>query len=344
MSAPILVSYEILEQRTRAALLEAGAGEESAAAAVKAMMHASSIGVDSHGVRLAAHYARAIKGGRINGKPNIAIRQTAASSAVVDADNALGHHAGYVAISKAVELARDNGVGAVGVIHSSHFGAAGAYAREAAEAGMIGFATANSDSIVVPFQGKENFHGTNPIAFGAPSGEERPWLLDMATSSVPMNRMLLYKSLGVSLPPGVAVDKDGSPTTDPAKGDKLLPMGGVDFAFKGAALAGLATVFSAVLQGTTLDHQMIPMVGGDDYSTPRNMGQFYMAINPKNFGGEEIFVAGMRTYLQALRSVPAQDGAEILAPGDREWRVEKERARDGIPIDPDTAAFLNITA
>ncbi len=307
------------------------------------MMHASRIGVDSHGVRLAAHYARVLRGGRVNGTPNITIRQTGASAAVVDGDNALGHHGSYVAIGKAIELARESGVGAVGLIRSSHFGAAGAYARVAAEAGMIGLATANSDSIVVPFQGKEAFHGTNPIAVAAPSGGERPWLLDMATSSVPMNRMHLYKSLGVSLPPGVAVDSAGAPTTDPAAGDKLLPMGGVDFAFKGAALAGLATLLSAILQGTTLDHDMLQMVGGDDYSTPRGMGQFFLAIDPKNFGGEAVFLAGMRAYLQALRAVPPHDGAEVLAPGDREWRVEQERARTGIPIDPDTADFLGLS-
>ena len=29
-----------------------------------------------------------------------------------------------------------------------------------------------------------------------------------------------------------------------------------------------------------------------------------------------------------------------MAPGDREWQVEAERERDGVPLDPDTAAFL----
>lgn len=196
MSLQTLVAPDLLEARVENALRNAGAAQGSAAAAVRAMMHASLIGVDSHGVRLVVHYDRVLRGGRVNGTPNLSVRRTAAATAVVDGDNALGHHAAYVAMDKAIELARESGIGAVGVIRSSHFGAAGAYARVAAEAGMIGFATTNSDKVVAPFQGREPFHGTNPLAFAAPSGGARPWLLDMATSSIPLNRLLLCKSLG----------------------------------------------------------------------------------------------------------------------------------------------------
>jgi LDH2 family malate/lactate/ureidoglycolate dehydrogenase len=120
----------------------------------------------------------------------------------------------------------------------------------------------------------------------------------------------------------------------------LLPLGGADFGFKGAALAGVATVLAAVLQGAALDHAMLPMVGGPDMATPRAMGQFCLAIEPGLFGGREVFESGMRAYLAALRASPAREGGEVMAPGDREWRVEAERERDGIPVDPETAAFL----
>lgn len=342
MSVQTLVAPELLEARVETALRNAGASQASSAAAVRAMMHASHIGVDSHGVRLVVHYDRVLRGGRVNGTPSMTVSKTAAATAIVDGDNALGHYAAYVAMETAIELARESGIGAVGVVNSSHFGAAGAYARVAAEAGMIGFATTNSDSVVAPFQGREAFHGTNPLAFAAPSGGERPWLLDMATSSIPLNRLLLFKSLGASLPEGVAVDEAGQPTTDPSAGKTLLPLGGADFAFKGAALAGVATLLSAILQGMTLDHAFIPMVGGEDYSTPRQMGHFLLAIDPDRFGGRDIFHAGMAAYLEALRGAPAQEGAEVLAPGDREWRVEAERLSTGIPVDPDTAAFLEL--
>jgi len=333
-----------LSARLTERLLAAGACAASTAAAVRALLHASRIGVDSHGARLVSHYDEVLRKGRVNGKPQLAVRRTAAATAVVDGDNGLGHLAGYRAMDEAIALAREVGIGAVGVVRSSHYGAAGAYALAAAEAGMVGFATTNTDAVVTLFGSSAPFHGTNPLAFAAPSGGERPWLLDMATSSIPLNRVFLYRALGRGLPEGVAADAGGEPTNDAHAATMLLPLGGTDFGFKGAGLAGVATVLSAVLTGMTLDHAMIPMVATDDKQTPRGMGHFCLAIDPERFGGAAVFEAGMRAYLDAVRGAPARPGETVMAPGDREWRVEAERARDGIPIDPDTAAFLGFEA
>jgi len=342
MKQPVRVPGDVLAERLSAALRDAGASADSAAATVRALMHASSLGVDSHGARLVEHYCTVLASGRINRSPQLRVDRRGAAAAVVDGDDGLGHHAAYRAMAEAVGLAREAGIGAVGVVRSSHFGAAGAYARAGGEAGMVAFATTNADRLVALHGGAAPFHGTNPLAFGAPSGGERPWLLDMATSSIPFNRVFLYRSLGLTLPEGVAAAATGVPTRDPRAVGMLLPLGGADFGFKGAALAGVATLFSAVLQGAALDHEMIRMVGGDDMTTPRGMGHFVMAIDPAFFGGAAVFAEGMRRYLAALRAAPARPGEAVMAPGDREWRVEAERARDGIPLDPDTAAFLGL--
>jgi ureidoglycolate dehydrogenase (NAD+) len=343
MTEAILVSAEILAARLLRVLTETGASAESAEAATKAMMHASRIGIDSHGVRLVAHYVAVLKSGRLNPRPSIVTRRTAAATAVVDGDDGLGHLTGYRAMEAAVEIARDSGIGAVGAIRSSHFGAAGAYAIVAAERGMVGFATTNGDSIVAPFAAAEAFHGTNPLAFAAPVAGEKPWLFDMATSSIPFNRVLLFRSLQKLLPEAVAADTSGAPTQDAQAAEMLMPLGGAGFGFKGAGLAGVATLLSAVLMGMTLDHAMIPMIGAEDVQTPRGMGHFFLAIDPERFGGSALFASGMRAYLEALRSVPPNaEGQAVMAPGDREWRIEAQRLQDGIPIDPETAAFLGL--
>ena len=337
----ILLAHDDLAAHVAASLRGAGVSDESTAATVRALMHASSVGVDSHGVRLVPHYCRAVAGGRVNGTPSVTVRRTGAATAIVDGDDGLGHLTGYRAAETAIEIARESGMGAVGAIRSSHFGAAGAYALAIAEAGMVGFATTNSDSLVGLFTGQKPFHGTNPLAFAAPVAGEKPWLFDMATSSIPYNRILLYRSLGRALPENVAADIDGVPTTDAQAAEMLLPVGGADFGFKGAALAGVATLLSAILMGTTLDHAMLAM-GGDEIGTPRNMGHFFFAIDPARFAGVDAFAAGMRAYLDALRAAPAVEGGKVMAPGDREWTVQLQRQRDGIPVDPDTAAFFGL--
>ena len=133
---------------------------------------------------------------------------------MLDADGALGHLACYRAMEEAVDIARTHGIGAVTIKRMSHMGAAGAYALWAAEQGHIGLLTANSDAAVRLHDGRDAFHGTSPIAIGAPAPGQRPWLMDMATSAVPFNRVLLYRSLGITLPAGVAVDETGRPTTN----------------------------------------------------------------------------------------------------------------------------------
>jgi len=110
MNDIILVSEHSLEGRTFAALRDAGADERSARAATRAMMHASRLGIDSHGVRLTPHYARVLRSGRVNPHPKLESRRTAAASAVVDADNGLGHPAAYAGMELAGELAKETGI------------------------------------------------------------------------------------------------------------------------------------------------------------------------------------------------------------------------------------------
>lgn len=339
-SKQVLVNKEDLAGRVLDALIGAGASQRSAEAAVRAMMHASLIGVDSHGVRLTEHYCRMLGGGRLNSNPQLQVRRTAAASAMIDADNGLGHYAAFKAVETGIEIAREAGMAGIGIEHSSHLGAAGAYAVAGAEQGFITFATTNTDAMVSLFHGAERFHGTNPLALAAPVPDGRPWLLDMATSSIPMNRVLLNRSLGVELPEGVAADAQGQATTDPHKAEMLLPLGGEGFGYKGAGLAGVATMFAALLTGTTLDPDFIPMYGTDNISEPRNMGHFVMVIDPDKFIGAPLFAAAMQGYLGVLRGAKAQQGKQVMAPGDREWAEHDKRSKDGVPIDPDTAKFL----
>ena len=337
----ILVPAAALEQRVLDALTEAGASTASAAAAVRALMHASRVGVDSHGVRLVEHYCRMLAGGRINKNPQLQVRRTAASSAMLDGDDGLGHYAAYHAVETGIAMARETGVAAIGIEHSSHLGAAGAYAVAGAEQGFITFATTNTDAMVALFDGAQRFHGTNPLAFAAPVPGARPWLLDMATSSIPMNRVLLHRSLGVELPPGVAADAKGVSITDPAQVEMLLPLGGEAYGYKGAGLAGVATLFSALLTGTTLDPDFIPMYGTENVHEPRNMGHFVLVIDPGKFIGGALFGQAIARYLMSLRDAPARPGGSApMAPGDREWAEAERRNQEGIPIDPDTARFL----
>lgn len=337
------VSLTDLDRFCREVLTACGADEATSDATTRALMHATRCGVDSHGVRLLGHYIKALEGGRLNKSPEI--RRVSGFSAVetLDGDHAQGAVPAYAAMTRAIELARQFGIGAVGIRNNSHFGAAGAYSIEAARQGLIGLSFCNSDSFVRLHDGASRFHGTNPISMAVPIEGEDPWLLDMATSAVPFNRVLLYRSTGATLPDGVASDAAGIDTTNANLTEMLAPVGAA-FGFKGAALAGIAEIFSAVLTGMKLSFDIAPM-NSDDMHSPRHLGAFVMAILPEAFGDRATFEAGMKHYVETLRSSPARDGASVMAPGDREWKVARHRDAHGVELDPATReAFLALSA
>jgi LDH2 family malate/lactate/ureidoglycolate dehydrogenase len=336
----IRVEAVALEAFCRSVLLAVGVDDATAEAATRAMMHGSRFGIDSHGVRLLPHYVDVLSAGRVNPRPMMRFVTEFGAIATLDADHGHGALAAYKAMARAVDLATRLGIGAVAIRNTSHFGPAGAYALAAAEAGLIGLAVCNTDSFVRLHEGAERLHGTNPIAVAVPVDGDRPWLFDMATSAVPYNRVQLYKSLRRQLPSGVASDADGRDTRDPESVQMLAPLGG-EFGFKGAGLAGLVEILSAILTGMKLSFDILPM-SGPDRSTPRGMGAFVLAIQPSAFLDAAAFQGGMRRYLTRLRGSRPAAGGTVMAPGDREWAEAEHRELTGIPMDPATVdAFVN---
>jgi ureidoglycolate dehydrogenase (NAD+) len=328
---PLRASSDQISEFATNALMAAGTQLEAAQSVANALTETSLRGVDSHGIRLLLHYIKGVKGGRINPNPQLAFSRTGGGTGIVDGDNGFGHHASYFAIDRAVALAQETGVGAVSVINSSHFGAAGSYVLRAAHQGLVGLGFCNSDSFVLAHDGLHSFHGTNPIAFAAPVPGEEPFLLDMATSVVPWNRVQDYLMEGLSLPPDVTVDSTGEPTIDPAQSDALLPLGGTIFGFKGAGLASMIEILCAVMTGSPCCSRL-PAMKGPDFSTPRHMGQFFLAIDYRRFISHEVYEAGMQGYLRDLRGQSAKTGRRVMAPGDREWSIKEERKQHGIPV------------
>ncbi len=327
-------SKDVLAAFSMDLLTAAGANRESAEAATWAVMHASLHGIDSHGIRLLPWYADCLKTGLAKGSPNIAVNHPRRAAALVDADGGMGHIATYRAMDEACALARDCGIGMAAVVNSTHFGAAGAYALAAADAGFIGFITANSGAFVIPHGGTKPIHGTSPIALAAPNPGGNAFLLDMATSSIPWNKVLRFRTEGLTLPPDVAVGFDGAFTADPHAAVALAPVGGRDYGYKGAALAGLAEVLGGVLTGMRLSIEQDGLALADT-----RMGHFVMAIDPTLFMTMESFAARLTAYLDAFKSQPG-----TYAAGGPEWERRRRREAEGIPLPDGLHAELRACA
>lgn len=325
-------------------LLHAGGADAASAAAVaRAVVDASSRGVDTHGVRLVPWYLELLAGGTINGNPNVTFTRKAAAVGHVDADNGFGHLASFRAVEEGLRLADDAGVAAVTVGRSSHHGASGVYALAAARAGYAAIVVTHADPAVVPFGGTRAFYGTNPIAFAVPAPGEEPMLLDMATSAIPFNRVFLRRATGTPLPPEVARDENGALTTDPWAARAVVPVGGANFGYKGAGLAAMVDILSSAFTGMGHGFTLEPPARSDN-TQPMRVGHFVLILKPAIFQALTSFDATVGAFLTDLRAQPAMTRHKVMAPGDVEKAEAARRAAEGIPVDAVTWAALKSAA
>lgn len=240
----------------------------------------------------------------------------------------------YRAMDEACAVARDCGIGMASVINSTHFGAAGAYTIAAAAAGFIGFVTSNSCAYVVPHGGSKPIHGTSPISLAAPNPNGNPFLLDMATSAFPWNKVLRYRTEGLELPTGIAVDGTGRFVTDPHKAVALAPVGGAEFGFKGAGLAGVAEILGGILCGMRLSAEQDRGALADT-----GLGHFVMAIDPALFMPMAAFGDRLKGYFDGFQKEPG-----IHPAGGPEWERRRQRDAGGIPLPEGLYAELKAAA
>jgi LDH2 family malate/lactate/ureidoglycolate dehydrogenase len=330
---------EAVESFLAQLLTGAGASPESAAATARALTDASSRGVDTHGIRLTPHYLRGLAGGRINPLPKVTVTRLSAAAAHVDADDGLGHLASYRAIEVGIELARKAGLAAVAVGRSTHNGASGCYTLAAARQGFAALGMTNADAIVAPHDGVKAFFGTNPISFAVPVAGGQPLLLDMATSSIPLNRVLLRRDTGSPLPPEVAIDAAGEMTLDPFAAAALMPLGGAGYGYKGAGLAVMVDILCSAFTGM-LHGARLPSFSSAAVTRPARLGHFFLVFDPGVFQSESGFQERMEEFLGDLRGQAARPGQKVMAPGDPEWAELADRTAHGVPIDAATWAAL----
>ncbi|HVV14868.1 MAG TPA: Ldh family oxidoreductase [Candidatus Paceibacterota bacterium] len=172
-------------------------------------------------------------------------------SALVDGGGAAGPLAAQFALDKAISLAKETGVGIVGLNNTfSSVGVMGFYARKMAQANLISIVSASSPRAIVPAGGIEPAFGTNPIAFGFPT-EEYPIVFDMASSAITWYGLVRAKALGQKLPENVAIDKEGNITTDPeaAMAGAILPF---DRSYKGSGLAMVVELLAGAFTGASV--------------------------------------------------------------------------------------------
>jgi L-2-hydroxycarboxylate dehydrogenase (NAD+) len=329
-----------------------GVAPEDAATTADVLVAADLRGIDSHGVARLARYVNGLKTELMVAQPRERVVLETPTTATVDAGAGLGQPVSFRAMTLAIQKATEYGCGFVTVRNSNHYGIAGYYAMMALEQDMIGMSMTNAAVLVVPTFARDAMYGTNPIALAVPAGQERPFVLDMATSTVPRGKLEVYDRLEKPIPLGWATDERGVPTADvrcvldnfvQRAGGGLLPLGGAGEEFsghKGYGVGLLVEILSAVLPGAAFLTSVYPRDAAG-HPLPANLGHFFGAWRVDAFRPLEEFKADMDELIRQLKEAPRAEGAaRVWIHGEKEAEAAERRHTEGLPLNPKVEAGL----
>ena len=324
------IPFEQLRQFITVAMTRLGLPEADAAIVGRLMAEAELQGSDGHGVIRLLPYARRIRAGGLNLRPNIRIIQERPGMALLDGDNGMGHLVMQRAAEIAIEKARNCGIAWVGSQFSNHAGPASLYARMPMAQDMIGlyFAVGNANHLP-PWGGLDMLLSTNPIAVAVPAGEEPPVVLDMATTVAAYGKVKAKAQRGEMMPAGWMIDRLGQPLLDPKRADEgfLMPIGG----YKGYGLSLIVGLLAGTLNGAAMGKQVIDF--NHDDTTVTNTGQAIMAIDLSAFGDVAGFKTRVDQLVRDLRASERMPGVErIWLPGEQSHDKRQKNERDGMAL------------
>lgn len=347
------IKFETLRKFTADVFKGIGVPENDAEICADVLITADKRGIDTHGVgRLKTIYYDRIKAGIQSATTNFEIVKNGPTTAVIDGHNGMGQVIAKKSMQMAIDKARKFGTGMVAVRNSTHYGIAGYYCMMAASEGMIGISGTNARPSVAPTFGVENMLGTNPLAFGFPTDEDFPFVIDCATSLSQRGKVELYDRLGKDLPPGWVIGNDGETRTDTHKiledlnkgTAAFTPLGGPGdegAGYKGYGYCTVVEVLSAALQQGSFMKMLLGVKDGK--KGPINLGHFFMAVDISAFCEVEEFKKTAGDILRGLRASKKAPGQKrIYTAGEKEYLAWLDRKDKGAPITEETLKEMRV--
>jgi len=327
----VKVKSDELFDFTKQTLIHAGLSKKDATITSKVLLAADKRGIASHGVARLKRYLTAIDNGVIMPNASIELIKETPVSMVIDGHGGMGAVVAYETMQKCIEKAKKNYLCFASVRNSNHYGIAGFYSLMALKENLIGFSTTNSAPLVVPTFAKDAVIGTNPISIGFP-GKNSPFLLDMATSTVPRGKLEVYARDEKEIPLVWATDEQGIPTKNAPKvlenvlhrkGGGLLPLGGSEEKTGGHKGYGLSVVVDLLTGGLSGGAMATGVYGKKNH--PSGVCHFFGVIHPDAFCGLGSVESQVEMMISLLKGLTASEGnQQVFVAGEKEFIAEKK--------------------
>ncbi len=261
-------------------------------------------GVFSHGTQQIATYARLMRDGKLNARPEVRVVNETSVSLLVDGDGGLGYFPAHEGTLRLTEKVKQTGVGALLTRNHGHFGAAGLYARLTLPHDLVCFVTSGHQLHLRPGDPIYSAAGGSPMSFSAPTTEEDPVVLDFGTMHD------LYRS-------------------DPHRDEiaRLAP----GLVFRSIGMGVICQSWGGLLAGIPIEPER-----AERAFSGANQGSLALAFQIALFMPPEQFRGEMDGYVRQVRRLQPLEGFnEAYLPGGVEAARERAYGEEGIPVGPE---------
>ena len=320
------VAYETMLAEFERVLKKYGFSADRAHDAAEIFAQNSLAGVFSHGLNRFPVVVDYLKKGGIDPAAEAECVVSFGSMESWDGHRGFGPLNAKRAMDRAVELAKQNGIGLVALGNNNHWMRGGTYGWQAADQGCIGICWSNTCPNMPAWGAKDNHIGNNPLILAVPRSNGEHVMVDCALSQFSYGKLETTRLAGKQLPVVGGYDEEGNLTTDPAaieKTRRMIPIG----YWKGSGLSILLDMIATVLTNAN----SVAKIGtfGDEIG----LTQIMIAIDPTKFQtAAETDAIVDAIAADVASSQPVKEGAEVRCPGMGEHRSRKENLELGIPV------------
>lgn len=303
------VEYDRLESFVARAGTAVGLPDEKASLLARLLSTNDLRGVFSHGTRQIATYARLMRDGVLNNKPEISTVQETAVSLFLDGDGGLGYFPSYEGTTRLAEKARESGIAVLATRNHGHFGAAGIYARIPLQHDLLTYVTSGHQLRLTDESPLYSAAGGSPMAFSVPSKDGDPIVVDFGCMHD------LYAN-------------------DPHRDEvaRLTP----GLVLRSIGLGEICQTWGGFLTGLGLDKPAQP-----GKWEGANQGALMISFRIDLFSDPEEFKAKVGSYIERIRTLsPIPGFEESFAAGAVEALREREYREQGVPVDDEHMGLL----
>ncbi len=321
------IQFEELKAEFKRVLIKKGCDEATADLSAKLMTETSCDGVYSHGVNRFPRVVEYIDKGYIDLKAKATRTDGMGAFERWNGNLGLGNVNAKLSMDRAIELAREHGIGCVALANTNHWLRGGSYGWQAADAGCVGICWTNTQPNMPAWGARDRRIGNNPFIMAVPR-QGGHVVVDIAMAQFSYGQMENKAMRGEMLPVPGGYDEQGNLSCDPkeiSKTWRVLPIG----YWKGSALSIVMDLVATVLSGGRSTYG-VGKLGSDEYG----LSQMFIAMDATRIAGEDYLAAAVNEVLDNLHeSVRVDPAKPVLYPGENSKAIREANLINGIPVD-----------